>query len=79
MPDTTAKIMLPADFSDKPISITRRSLNALVTFAAMGSVALVLLPLAAVFGCVVEHAPIARATPAANIHFAFIDVSCCGD
>ena len=42
--------MLPADFSDKPISITRRSLNALVTFAAIGSVALVLLPLAAVFG-----------------------------
>src|SRR5882757_5197030 len=52
MPDTksTAKLMLPADFADAPISIVRRSLNALVTLAAMGAVALVLLPLAAVFG-----------------------------
>jgi hypothetical protein len=52
MPDTksTAKIMLPADFADAPISVVRRSLNALVTFAAIGAVALVLLPLAAVFG-----------------------------
>ena len=42
--------MLPADFADKPISIVRRSLNAMVTFAALGSVFLVLLPLAGVFG-----------------------------
>ena len=51
MPETgTTKIMLPADFADAPISIVRRSLNALVTFAAIGAVVLVLLPLAAVFG-----------------------------
>jgi len=42
--------MLPADFADAPISIVRRSVNALVTVAAVGAVALVLLPLAAVFG-----------------------------
>ena len=42
--------MLPADFADAPISIYRRSLNSLVTFAAIGAVVLVLLPLGAVFG-----------------------------
>src|SRR6266436_3923639 len=50
MPETVTKIMLPADFADAPISIYRRSLNFLVTFAAIGAVILVLLPLAAVFG-----------------------------
>src|SRR6202162_2496122 len=50
MPETTTKIMLPSDFADAPISLWRRGLNALVTFAALGSVFLVLLPLAAVFG-----------------------------
>jgi phosphate transport system permease protein len=50
MPNSTPKIMLPADFADAPISIVRRSVNALVTVAAIGAVALVLLPLAAVFG-----------------------------
>ena len=41
MPETTTKIMLPADFADAPISIYRRSLNFLVTFAAIGAVILV--------------------------------------
>src|SRR6266478_919937 len=50
MPKSTAKIILPSDFADAPISIVRRSVNALVTVAAVGAVALVLLPLAAVFG-----------------------------
>src|ERR1700687_1683587 len=44
------KIMLPADFADAPISVVRRSINALVTVAAVGAVVLVLLPLGAVFG-----------------------------
>ena len=44
------KIMLPPDFSDAPISVWRRSLNALVSLAALGAVILVLLPLGAVFG-----------------------------
>src|SRR6266853_1758748 len=50
MPETTTKIMLPADFADAPISIYRRRLNSLVSFAAIGAVVLVLLPLGAVFG-----------------------------
>src|ERR1700687_733655 len=50
MPETTAKIMLPPDFADAPIGVVLRSLNALVTIAAIGAVVLVLLPLAAVFG-----------------------------
>ncbi len=50
MPNTTAKVMLPADFADAPISVVRRSVNALVTVAAVGAVVLVLLPLGAVFG-----------------------------
>ncbi|MGA9797541.1 MAG: hypothetical protein WBQ68_00915, partial [Terriglobales bacterium] len=47
MPD---KHMLPANFADAPISLWRRSLNALVSLAAIGAVVLVLLPLGAVFG-----------------------------
>jgi len=50
MPNTAAKVMLPADFADAPISVVRRSVNALVTVAAVGAVVLVLLPLGAVFG-----------------------------
>ena len=50
MPNTSAKVMLPADFADAPISMVRRSVNALVTVAAVGAVVLVLLPLGAVFG-----------------------------
>src|SRR6202045_3901851 len=50
MPNSTAKIMLPADFADAPISLWRRGMNALVTAAALGAVVLVLLPLGAVFG-----------------------------
>ena len=50
MPETTTKIMLPADFADAPISLWRRGLNFLVTLAAVGAVVLVLLPLGAVFG-----------------------------
>ncbi|MGA8309161.1 MAG: phosphate ABC transporter permease PstA, partial [Terriglobales bacterium] len=49
MPETATKMMLPANFADAPISIYRRSLNFLVTFAAIGAVILVLAPLAAVF------------------------------
>jgi phosphate transport system permease protein len=44
------KGMLPANFADAPISLYRRGLNFLVSAAAIGAVALVLLPLAAVFG-----------------------------
>src|SRR6476660_8907867 len=44
------KAMLPANFADAPISFYRRGLNFLVSVAAIGAVALVLLPLAAVFG-----------------------------
>src|SRR6478609_9405072 len=44
------KTMLPADFSDAPISLWRRGLNFLVSVAAVGAVVLVLLPLGAVFG-----------------------------
>src|SRR6202158_3270502 len=44
------KQMLPADFADAPISLWRRSLNFVVSVAAIGAVVLVLLPLAAVFG-----------------------------
>ena len=44
------KTMLPADFSDAPISLWRRGLNFLVSAAAIGAVVLVLLPLGAVFG-----------------------------
>ena len=44
------KAMLPANFADAPISLYRRGLNFLVSAAAIGAVALVLLPLAAVFG-----------------------------
>src|SRR5229473_2430597 len=43
-------VMIPPDFADAPISIWRRSLNSLVTLAAIGAVILVLLPLGAVFG-----------------------------
>ena len=49
MPNTAAKMMLPADFADAPISVVRRSLNFLVTVAAIGAVVLVLLPLGAVY------------------------------
>ena len=44
------KTMLPADFSDAPISLWRRGLNFLVSVAAIGAVILVLMPLGAVFG-----------------------------
>ena len=44
------KTMLPADFSDAPISLWRRGLNFVVSVAAIGAVALVLMPLGAVFG-----------------------------
>ncbi|MGZ4732944.1 MAG: phosphate ABC transporter permease PstA [Terriglobales bacterium] len=44
------KTMLPADFSDAPISLWRRGLNFVVWLAAIGAVVLVLLPLGAVFG-----------------------------
>ena len=53
MPEAATKVMLPANFADAPISIYRRSLNSLVTLAAIGAVILVLLPLAAVFGYLV--------------------------
>jgi phosphate transport system permease protein len=44
------KTMLPADFSDAPISLWRRGLNFLVSVAAIGAVVVVLMPLGAVFG-----------------------------
>ena len=44
------KTMLPADFSDAPISLWRRGLNFAVSVAAIGAVVLVLMPLGAVFG-----------------------------
>ncbi|MGC2181889.1 MAG: phosphate ABC transporter permease PstA [Terriglobales bacterium] len=48
MPET--KMMLPANFADAPISLWRRSLDFGVSVAAIGAVALVLLPLGAIFG-----------------------------
>ena len=42
--------MLPADFSDAPISLWRRGLNFLVSVAAIAAVVVVLMPLGAVFG-----------------------------
>jgi len=44
------KTMLPADFSDAPISLWRRGLNFVVSVAAIGAVVVVLMPLGAVFG-----------------------------
>jgi phosphate transport system permease protein len=50
MPET---VTATSDFAAAPISFWRRGMNALATFAAAGSVILVLLPLGAVFGYLV--------------------------
>jgi phosphate transport system permease protein len=50
MPET---VTATSDFAAAPISFWRRGMNSLATFAAAGSVILVLLPLGAVFGYLV--------------------------
>src|ERR1700758_1081634 len=49
MPDTVAT----SEFAASPISLWRRGVNALVTFAAAAAVFLVLLPLGAIFAYLV--------------------------
>src|SRR5271167_1302779 len=50
MPET---VTATSDFAAAPISLWRRGINSLATFAAAGAVVLVLLPLGAVFGYLV--------------------------
>ncbi|MGH9504330.1 MAG: phosphate ABC transporter permease PstA [Terriglobales bacterium] len=45
--------MLSADFASAPISLWRRGMNSFATFAALGAIVLVLLPLGAIFGYLV--------------------------